>query len=212
MSLYSITYFAAMASLSVAGGQESESLARHLKVLGGVEDAEDAVAGLLHQALEELARPAGVAAAEAQAGRTRAQDDVAGAAKVLLVEVWRRGLTAAQIAADLEAAGVDAAGAARLGKMMHGAVHARRGEIGHALRRKTTEISSGTLEDFDWSLRLCMGSDQLATLRRPLLLLSLTIRKTDGDVEKRTLELSAKELDEMMNSFGDIATCIGKLI
>ena len=60
---------------------------------------------------------------------------------------------------------------------MHGAVHARRGEIGHALGRKTTEISSGTLEDFDWSLRLCMGSDQLATLRRPLLLLSLTVAR-----------------------------------
>lgn len=197
-----------MASLSVAGGRESESLARHLKFLASAGD----VRRLMHEALEELVRPAGVAAAEAQAARMRTQDDVAAAAKVVLVEVWRRGLSAAQIEADLQAAGVDAANADKLSKAMHEIVLAWCPEIERALERKTTEISSGTLEDFDWSLRLCMGSDQLSTLRRPLLLLSLTIRKPDGIVEKRTLELSRQELDKMMNNFGDIATCIGKLI
>ena len=77
-----------MASLSVAGGQESESVARHLRSLGGT-SAENAEK-FLHEAVEELVRPAGVAAAEAQAGRTRAHDDVVGSAKIILVEVWRR--------------------------------------------------------------------------------------------------------------------------
>ena len=121
-------------------------------------------------------------------------------------------MSAADVEADLRAAEVDGGASERLGKAIFGAVQSRREEIRRALERKTTEISSGTLEDFDWSLRLCMGSDQLSTLRRPLLLLSLTIRNPGGSVEKRTLELSLKELEDLMKSFGDIATCIGKLI
>ena len=51
-------------------------------------------------------------------------------------------------------------------------------------------ISAGTLEDFDWSLRMVMGSDQLSTLRQPLLLLSLTAdiarNRTCEDCQKGT--------------------------
>lgn len=192
-------------SLALAGGQKSESLVRHLTTL-----ANGTTPKILNEAIEQLVRPAGVEAAEAQVGRTGLQDDIVGAAKIVVVEVWRRGLVAEDIANDLKAAGVD--GADVLSKMIHSAVRTRQKEIGRALSRKMTEISSGTLEDFDWSLRLCMGSDQLATLRRPLLLLSLTIRKPNGKVEKKTLELSKKELDDLMANFGDIAACIGKLI
>ena len=192
-------------SLALAGGRKSEYLARHLATL-----ANGTTEKVLNEAIEQLVRPAGVEAAEAQVGRTRLQDDIVSAAKIVVVEVWRRGLAAEDIAGDLSATGIDAAG--DLSRMIHSAVHARHDEIGRALGRKTTEISSGTLEDFDWSLRLCMGSDQLATLRRPLLLLSLTIRKPNGKVEKRTLELSMEELDNLLGSFGDIASCIGKLV
>ena len=192
-------------ALALAGGQKSESLVRHLTTL-----ANGTTPKILNEAIEQLVRPAGVEAAEARVGRTGLQDDIIGAAKIIVVEVWRRGLVAEDIANDLKAAGVD--GADDLSKMVYSAVRTRHNEIGRALSRKMTEISSGTLEDFDWSLRLCMGSDQLATLRRPLLLLSLTIRKPNGKVEKKTLELSRKELDDLLSSFGDIATCIGKLI
>ena len=76
-------------------------------------------------------------------------------------------------------------------------------------------IASGTLEDFDWSLRLCMGSDQLATLRQPVLLLSLTVASSSAGGAApavTTLELSPDELDHMLASMGRIEEVISSIV
>ena len=204
---YNLYFF--MTSLSIAGDVQSTLFPTHLTLLASKLTTSDDSTQFLHGIVERLVRPSGEAATEATSKQTRTQDDLAVSAEAVLVEITRRKLSQSQLSSDFSAVGVE--NADTMASTLYNIVNDRREELDRALARRTSLISAGTLEDFDWSLRMVMGSDQLSTLRQPLLLLSLTIRNTNGQIEHKTLELNQDRLENLLSTFGDIGTVLSKL-
>ncbi|KAM9842230.1 COMM domain-containing protein 8 [Aulostomus maculatus] len=76
---------------------------------------------------------------------------------------------------------------------------ARWEEIRLALLDRTSAISSATLQDFDWQLKLALSSDKISSLQTPLLSLSLDIRE-DGALKPVTMEMNKEELNTLITS------------
>ncbi|KAM7404153.1 hypothetical protein PAMA_004538 [Pampus argenteus] len=75
----------------------------------------------------------------------------------------------------------------------------RREEIRRALLDRTNSISSATLQDFDWQLKLALSSDKISSLQTPLLSLSLDMRE-NGALQPITVEMNREELNTLINS------------
>jgi len=102
--------------------------------------------------------------------------------------------------------------------VLHRVLSVRSSELIELSRSRTAAISSIMLKDFDWSVRLVVSSDKLATVRIPILLLSLIMIKSDGTrtsgaekgVEKElvTLELNYAQLCILLDQCNEIQQCI----
>ncbi|KZC14100.1 PREDICTED: COMM domain-containing protein 8-like [Dufourea novaeangliae] len=75
----------------------------------------------------------------------------------------------------------------------------RRDQLTNALLKECSKEKHETLVDFDWRLKLVMGSSKLASLREPLLQLDLMIENKE---KKRILglELNKDELETFINA------------
>lgn len=78
-------------------------------------------------------------------------------------------------------------------------LRAREEEIRRALLDRTNSMSSATLQDFDWQLKLALSSDKISSLHTPLLSLSLDVRE-DGALRPVTMEMNRDELNVLINS------------
>ncbi|XP_028251451.1 COMM domain-containing protein 8 [Parambassis ranga] len=78
-------------------------------------------------------------------------------------------------------------------------LRARQTEIRHALLDRTNSISSATLQDFEWQLKLALASDKISSLHTPLLSLSLDVREK-GALRPTTIEMSREELNTLISS------------
>nr|XP_057934667.1 COMM domain-containing protein 8 isoform X1 [Doryrhamphus excisus] len=76
---------------------------------------------------------------------------------------------------------------------------ARKEDIRHALLDGTNSITSATLQDFDWQLKLALSSDKISSLQTPLLSLSLDIRE-NGTFKPITVETNKEELTTLISS------------
>lgn len=54
------------------------------------------------------------------------------------------------------------------------------------------------LVDFDWSLRLVLSSQHLSTMRKPILMVDLTLQYADGSTKTSCVELNQADLDKML--------------
>ena len=64
-----------------------------------------------------------------------------------------------------------------------------------------TSFSIQSLKDFDWSLRLVLSSDQLQTLRKPLLMLKLSLKQHETTTIKHiTMELTYVEFKNLLEN------------
>lgn len=79
----------------------------------------------------------------------------------------------------------------------------RREQLTDALLKEYCKEEHETVTDFDWRLKLVMGSSKLATLREPLLQLDLMVESKE---RKRTLglELNKDELETFINAMETI--------
>jgi hypothetical protein len=86
-------------------------------------------------------------------------------------------------------------------------VAARRVEVTAHLKEHaaTQTVSSAYLADFDWSVRLVMSSDRMASMREPVLLLSLSLGGCGGEKRDMTVELSRSQLDTLLATCDDAA-------
>ncbi|XP_070698838.1 COMM domain-containing protein 8 [Pempheris klunzingeri] len=75
----------------------------------------------------------------------------------------------------------------------------RRDEIRRALLGRTDAISSATLQDFDWQLKLALSSDKISSLHTPLLSLSLDMRE-NRTPRSLTMEMNREELNKLISS------------
>ncbi|XP_035465467.1 COMM domain-containing protein 8 [Scophthalmus maximus] len=84
-------------------------------------------------------------------------------------------------------------------EMLLSVLRAREEEIHRALLERTNSISSATLQDFDWQLKLALSSDKISSLHTPLLSLSLDLR-VNGDLRPVTMEMNREELSTLISS------------
>ncbi|XP_071327273.1 COMM domain-containing protein 8 [Trachinotus anak] len=78
-------------------------------------------------------------------------------------------------------------------------LRAREIEIRHTLLDRTNTISSSTLQDFDWQLKVALSSDKISSLHTPLLSLSLDLRQ-DGALRPIAMEMNREELNILISS------------
>ncbi|GLD56444.1 COMM domain-containing protein 8 [Lates japonicus] len=78
-------------------------------------------------------------------------------------------------------------------------LRAREEEIQRTLLHRTNSISSATLQDFDWQLKLALSSDKISSLHTPLLSLSLDLRE-NGAVRPVAVEMNREELNTLITS------------
>ncbi|XP_031722634.1 COMM domain-containing protein 8 isoform X2 [Anarrhichthys ocellatus] len=78
-------------------------------------------------------------------------------------------------------------------------LRARREEIRDSLLDRTNSISSATLQDFDWQLKLALSSDKISSLHTPLLSLSLDVRENRA-LRSVTMEMNREELNTLISS------------
>ncbi|XP_034097164.1 COMM domain-containing protein 8 [Gymnodraco acuticeps] len=116
---------------------------------------------------------------------------------------YRRAVGSDSSEEEVRARGVCWGGLADVGSSHAEAVlsvlRARREEIHHALLDRTNSISSATLQDFDWQLKLSLSSDKISSLHTPLLSLSLDVRE-DAALRSVTMEMNREELNTLISS------------
>lgn len=78
-------------------------------------------------------------------------------------------------------------------------LRARREEIRRALLDRTNSISSASLQDFDWQLKLALSSDKISSLNTPLLSLCLDVKENQA-LRSVTMEMNREELNTLISS------------
>ncbi|XP_064784098.1 COMM domain-containing protein 8-like isoform X1 [Oncorhynchus masou masou] len=78
-------------------------------------------------------------------------------------------------------------------------LRARREEIRQALVERTNNVSSSTLQDFDWQIKLALSSDKISFLHTPLLNLHLDV-KENGALKPLSVEMNREELQTLISS------------
>lgn len=79
----------------------------------------------------------------------------------------------------------------------------RREQLTDALLKEYSKEKGETVIDFDWRLKLVMGSSKLASLREPLLQLDLVVENKES-TRILGLELNKDELDMFINAMESI--------
>ncbi|XP_076766386.1 COMM domain-containing protein 8 [Xylocopa sonorina] len=79
----------------------------------------------------------------------------------------------------------------------------RREQLTDALLRECSKEKHDTVTDFDWRLKLVMGSSKLASLREPLLQIDLTVENKESK-HILGLELNKDELDTFIHAMESI--------
>ena len=67
------------------------------------------------------------------------------------------------------------------------------------------------LVDFDWSLRLVLSSSNLSAMRKPVLVVDLSLRYADGSERPQMIELNEQDLDLVLQNFDNIEKVISRL-
>jgi len=88
---------------------------------------------------------------------------------------------------------------AGLAQTFQNVLQVRADDIRQHLLSETSCTSRGVLTDFDWKLKMVLGSDKMSTIREPVL--SLELRVQDGNASNvETLELNKDELKKLVTS------------
>ena len=87
----------------------------------------------------------------------------------------------------------------------------RKHEIALSRSESVAKISEAFLKDFDWSLRVVMGSSDLSTTRKAILLLTLSLENPNGDVVNKTYEMDLDSLNDLLKKFDRVANATQKL-
>jgi len=57
-------------------------------------------------------------------------------------------------------------------------------------------MDEGTLVDFDYSVRVVLSSSHLSHMKKPVLMLDLSLKYENGSTATKTIELNASDLDQ----------------
>ena len=134
--------------------------------------------------------------------------DVVSGVEHLLVSVVGGGISDEQFQTSLEKGAVPAQVATALMTVYH----SRKVELIASLLQSTTKVSAAYLKDFDWSIRMVLGTNTLSTTRKAIMLLTLTIADVEGNDHMRTYELDAEGLKQVIDTLETVMAATRKLI
>jgi hypothetical protein len=125
-----------------------------------------------------------------------------------IVPLIQHACVCAQMSKWLRDQGVDSVTA----NTIAAAVTSRGAELALAAQSNAASIASGTLEDFDWSLRVVLSSSSAARMIEPVVLLTLRTRDASGARSERVIELPSHALDSFLASFDEIDAVLAKYL
>ncbi|KNC48515.1 uncharacterized protein AMSG_04959 [Thecamonas trahens ATCC 50062] len=114
--------------------------------------------------------------------------------KLLFTNAIKFSLSNEAIASDLATLGVDR----KLFAPIVGVLRSRTDELRLALVVASSQIASAYMTDFDWKLNVTLGSDKIAALHQPKLLLNVQVEQVSGESSDMTVEFTKESLDEML--------------
>ncbi|EFA80662.1 COMM domain-containing protein 8 [Heterostelium album PN500] len=91
------------------------------------------------------------------------------------------------------------------------AIVSRYQDIKRELTEKLSSISSSSLTDFDWKMNLILSSDKINSVNENVLMLNLTIDHHEEKKEQLLVELSKKDLDQLLSQFEQINSVVQSL-
>jgi hypothetical protein len=91
------------------------------------------------------------------------------------------------------------------------AVSARGGEVEQKVRSEASWFGDRQLVDFDYDVRLVLGSDKLSGIRYPVCTLKLVLQGVGGDSEVVDVELSTEELQKLLSTLDTVAATLDTL-
>lgn len=91
------------------------------------------------------------------------------------------------------------------------AVSSRGGEMENKTRREVSTFGDKSLVDFDYDVRLVLGSDKLSGIRYPVCTLKLVLEGVGGESEVVDVELSTEELQTLLGTLDTVAATLDTL-
>lgn len=193
-----------MAAIVVQSEKYKTALAT-CSLLGNSED-KDIISNIIHTSCDRIVRPKVVDTTVFPlfvVGKNL--NDMLDAVECVICDAIHRGLSAEQFKEALESIDENVA------KALVNVYQMRKHEIAISRAESIASISEAFLKDFDWSIRIIMGSSDLSTTRKAILLLKLSLEDPNGKVLNKTYEMDLDSLSNLLKKFDRIASATQKL-
>lgn len=130
------------------------------------------------------------------------------AIKMFIQHVMSRELSMEQISQELKNLALNSNDLVQLFVRV---IEGRRNDLVKTMKKLTvSELSQAYLHDFDWKLHLVIASDKCSSIREPVLLLNLRVKKQNINRDI-LVELTRDDLDKILKDFDKIQTVLKTL-
>ena len=192
-----------MASIT---NERSEKYENSLKICSLLGNVEDMISNIIHTSCDRIVRPKVVDTTVFPLFVVgNSLNDILDAVECIICNAIRRGLSTEQLKEEIKDMNP------KVAKEFINIYQMRKHEIALSRSESVAKISEAFLKDFDWSLRVVMGSSDLSTTRKAILLLTLSLENPNGDVVNKTYEMDLDSLNDLLKKFDRVANATQKL-
>ena len=192
-----------MASIT---NERSEKYENSLKICSLLGNVEDMISNIIHTSCDRIVRPKVVDTTIFPLFVVgNSLNDILDAVECVICNAIHRGLSTEQLKEEIKDMNPTVA------KEFINIYQMRKHEIALSRSESVAKISEAFLKDFDWSLRVVMGSSDLSTTRKAILLLTLSLENPNGDVVNKTYEMDLDSLNDLLKKFDRVANATQKL-
>ena len=192
-----------MASITIERSEKYESSLKICSLLGNVEDM---ISNIIHTSCDRIVRPKVVDTTVFPLFVVgNSLNDILDAVECVICNAIHRGLSTEQLKEEIKDMNP------KVAKEFINIYQMRKHEIALSRSESVAKISEAFLKDFDWSLRVVMGSSDLSTTRKAILLLTLSLENPNGEVVNKTYEMDLDSLNDLLKKFDRVANATQKL-
>ena len=192
-----------MASIT---NERSEKYENSLKICSLLGNVEDMISNIIHTSCDRIVRPKVVDTTVFPLFVVgNSLNDILDAVECVICNAIHRGLSTEQLKEEIKDMNP------KVAKEFINIYQMRKHEIALSRSESVAKISEAFLKDFDWSLRVVMGSSDLSTTRKAILLLTLSLENPNGDVVNKTYEMDLDSLNDLLKKFDRVANATQKL-
>ncbi|GAM21102.1 hypothetical protein SAMD00019534_042770 [Acytostelium subglobosum LB1] len=191
---------------SIQGSKQQENLYRQLALLTRIQD-NNVVSHLVHLAIDKICGKTIVDAVKSIQLDQQLITLIIDVLQLFVSKVVGRDLKREHIIEDLKTARVQEAHA----NIVADCIQARYQDIKRELTEQLTSISSSSLTDFDWKMNLILSSDKINSVQESVLMLNLSVDHHTDKKEQLLVELTKKDLDQLLSTFDQINSVVQSL-